>query len=284
MTIILETGAGVRNANSYVTTSFVTTYLTERGRDTENDWASVSSSLKEAAVIAATDFIEKKFGSRFMGSRLISFLFESATAVVAFSGLPTAEDTLTLGSLTYTFKSVLTDGDNEILIGSTASETAENTATKINSTSSDATAVADTVTVTLTALAPGEPGNDTTLSESATNVTVSAFSGGKDGGSQPLSFPRAGLYDRAGVAVLGVPRPLRQATAEYAVRAVAAKLAPDLTTDASGGSVKRKFEQVGPIIEETEYVDGTFNTIQLVPYPEADRLLAQYLGSKGVFR
>lgn len=298
MTLILETGAGVRNANSYVTTSFVTTYLTERNRETENSWSTAVTADQEAAIIAATDFIEKKFASRFRGYRQFNFLGASAEGSVSFAGLPSADETLTVGSTIYTFKSTLTGASNEILIGATAADTATNTNAAINASAddigtlfgngttinTDASATVDSTVITLVAAAPGEPGNDTTLSDTATNVTVTAFSGGKDSGSQPLSFPRAGLYDAAGAAVTGIPRPLRQATAEYAVRALAAKLAPDLTTDASGGSVKRKLEQVGPIIEETEYVDGTFNTITLVPYPEADKLLSQYLAPKGVIR
>lgn len=298
MTLILETGAGVRDANAYVTAAFVTAYLTERNRQTENSWSTSSTALQEAAVIAATDFIEKKFAHKFLGHRQFTLAVVNATATITLTDVPVEDETLTVGSTVYTFKDALTGEADEILIGASASATATNIASAINassgdagtlygegtSTNRDAAAEADGATVTLTARAPGDAGNDTTLSETASNLTATAFSGGRDGGSQPLSFPRCGLYDSVGNAVIGMPRPLRQATAEYAVRALAAKLAPDLTTDASGGSVKRKFEQVGPIIEETEYVDGTFLATQLVPYPEADKLLSQYLGRKGVIR
>ena len=295
MTLVLETGAGVRNANAYASISFVTTYLTERNRVTENSWSTISTTLQAAAIVAATDYIEKRWAAKFGGQRQFTFTPVSASATLTLSGLPVAAETIVIGSETYTFRSALTGVENEILIGATAAATATNIAAAVNATtgddgtlygtgtsvSRDAVASVESAVVTLTSLAPGEAGNDTTLSGTVTNVTIAAFSGGKDGGSQPLSFPRLYLYDRAGNAVLGIPKGLKQATAEYAVRAAAAKLAPDLTTDASGGSVRRKLEQIGPLVEETEYVDGSFLSRLLVPYPEADKLISQYLTGSG---
>lgn len=301
MTLVLETGAGVYAANSYVLSAFVTTYLTARGRQTENGWSTATTAQQDDACIGATDFIEKRFGLKFAGERAYTFSNAFATASLVFTGLPTDTDTITIGQKTYTFVAALSGAADDVLIGGSASTTAQNLTDAINADADaigttfgagtlinrDVSATVDSATVTLTARAYGEGGNDTVLSGTPDNVTVGTFSGGQDGGPQPLSFPRCYLYSAGGQPVLGIPRDLKHATAEYAVRAHAAALMPDLTTDASGGSVKRKKERVGPIEEETEYVSGTFLMQRMPPYPAADSLLTQYLlggGQGGVFR
>jgi hypothetical protein len=301
MTLVLETGAGVYAANSYVLSAFVTTYLTDRGRQTENGWSTATLAQTDDACIGATDFIEKRFGLKFAGERAFSFPNKSATASLIFTGLPSDTDMITIGQKTYTFVAALTGAADEVLIGGTAAATAENLTDAINADTDgegtvygddteinrDVSAAVETATLTLTARAYGEGGDDTVLSGTPDNVTVGTFSGGQDSGPQPLSFPRCYLYTASGLAVLGIPRPLKHACAEYAVRAHAAALMPDLTLDASGGSVKRKKERVGPIEEETEYVSGTFLMQKMPPYPAADALLTQYLiggGQGGVIR
>lgn len=301
MTLVLETGAGVYAANSYVTSAFVTSYLTARGRVTENGWSTATLAQTDDACIGATDYVEKRFSLNFAGERAYSFLNKFATATLIFTGLPSDTNTIVIGQKTYTFVTALSGAADEVLIGGSAAATAQNLTDAINADADaegtthgedteinrDVGATVDTATVTLTARAPGEGGNDTVLSGSPDNVTVGTFSGGQDGGPQPLSFPRVYLYTASGLAVLGVPRPLKHAVAEYAVRAHAAALIPDLTLDASGGSVKRKKERVGPIEEETEYVSGTFLSLKIPPYPAADSLIKQYLlggGVGGVYR
>ena len=69
MTLIVEDGSGVVGANAYMTVAEVTAYLTDRNRQTENSWNSVAAAVAEAAVIAATDFIDRRFGQRFKGTR-----------------------------------------------------------------------------------------------------------------------------------------------------------------------------------------------------------------------
>lgn len=294
--VVIETGAGVRNANTYVDRSFVTTYLADRGRSSENRWSSKSTAAQDAAVVAATDYIEKRWGQRFRGSRLVSFDDVKAEGQIVFTGLPSNAEALTLGDITYTFVSSLTDGNsNEVLIGTDAATMATNLLNALEKDSDTDGATHEGVleanrhvsatrtsgTLDLVAVADGVGGNDTALSTAATNTSVTAFSGGLDGGSQPLSFPRHGLVDASGIAVEGIPRPLKEATAEYAVRAVAAALAPDPNVDAQGASVTKLREKIGPIETETEYLHGSHLSDSLKPYPEADRLLGQYVRAAG---
>lgn len=295
MTVIVETGAGVRTANSYIDAAFVTAYLTERNRETA--WAAAGATIQNASVIAATDYIEHAFGQRFKGSREFVFDYVHATGSIQLTGLPLDGETIVIGSteFTYTFKTALTPAAYEVLIGATAAETASNlndaitqAADQEDVTYGDGTdqnrhVTTDLVTdtITLNALAEGVAGNSTVLTSAATNVTLTALTGGLDGGSQPLSFPRLGLVDRAGVRVLGIPLKLKQAAAEYADRARVALLAPDPDVDATGASIKKKREKAGPIEEETEYVEGTHMQVVLKPYPAADRLLQDYVRSAG---
>jgi len=291
MVLIVETGAGVRGANSYSTGAAVLAYLTARGRETENSFSTIASDAQDEAAIDATAHIENRFALRFKGTKLVAFDELPALGSVAFTGLPTATETVTIGTTTYTFVAALSSPvvANEVLIGADAAATASNlldairaslnagvtfgTGTVANRDTDAEIAVAGTVA--LDATAAGVGGNFTTLSGSPTNVTLTAFAGGADGGSQPLSFPRLGLVDPSGRLVLGVPEAIRSATAEYAVRSVSAALWTDSTT---AGDVTRVREKVGPIETETE---GTGLTRTLLDYPAADQLLQGLLKSLG---
>jgi hypothetical protein len=69
-----------------------------------------------------------------------------------------------------------------------------------------------------------------------------------------------------------MPVKMKQAVAEYALRALTAVLAPDPTTDATGGRVIEKMEKVGPLEERTKYSEA-FSLFLFKPYPAADVLL-----------
>lgn len=64
MAFIVEDGTIVDNANAYVTTIFVDSYFSDR-----NDalWAG-SSSVKQGAIVRATDYIDIRFGSSLIGN------------------------------------------------------------------------------------------------------------------------------------------------------------------------------------------------------------------------
>lgn len=298
MTLVVETGAGVRGANSYVDAAFVTTYLTARNRQTENTWSTKTSAEQDGFCIAATSFLERVFGERIRGTRKFNLPEIDATGSITFTGLPTASETIQIGDQTYTFVSSLSDPAvlDEVAIGADAAGTASNlhdaitgnadgegttyaTGTLVNR---HASATLDGAVVRLTSAAPGVGGNSTVLSGSPTNVTLTAFSGGLDGGSQPLAMPRDSLYDAAGRLVEGVPLAFRHATAEYAVRAAGATLLPDPTLDTYGGTIAERRDKVGPIEEERVYVPGTQGTVLLRRYPEADRLITPFLRPSGV--
>lgn len=95
---------------------------------------------------------------------------------------------------------------------------------------------------------------------------------------QALAFPREELYDRQGNLVEGIPAKLKKAAAEYALRALAGELMPDPTTSETGQTIRSKKEKIGPIEESTSYMEGS-TVSSIKPYPAADRLLTEYIGS-----
>lgn len=288
MALILETGTGIPNANAYASVAFVTGYLTDLGRQTENSWDSSSVPQQEAAIVAATSYIDTRWSGRFLGNKSTFIEGVAARALLTVTGTPAPAETLTVSSKTYTYVGLLDDFNvDEILIGADVSETIENTTAVINS---DFEIIASLRTGTnnqilLSQEVVGVSGNDTPLATTSAGITVTqSFQHGSDGGSQPLEFPRTGLFDSSGYIVEGVPLNVKQATAEYAVRARGSSLFADPTFDDRGRVVQRIMERVGPIETETEYADGAALEQLIRPYPAADRLLSQYLRPAGVTR
>lgn len=96
------------------------------------------------------------------------------------------------------------------------------------------------------------------------------FKGNPETDDQSLSWPRLNVnYD--GI----IPIPLRKATAEYALRALTTKLAPDPVIDETNRMIASKSEKVGPISETTTYATSGTGSAGMIfrPYPAADSLL-----------
>lgn len=125
----------------------------------------------------------------------------------------------------------------------------------------------------------------------------SRFLGFPQSTTQALEWPRLDAIDDDDYLITGVPSKLKKACAEYALRAFnLGELAPDPAlafptrdttgegTTASAGLITRKREKVGPIEEETEYVNLNSSALQnsdggvfLPPYPAADMLIDSLL-------
>lgn len=159
-----ENGTGLTNSNSYTDVAYADGYFTDR---TVTAWLSLTQPAKQAALIAATDYIDKRWGSYFKGCRLTE--------------------------------------------------------------------------------------------------------------TQALEFPRDAFVDENDNGY--IPDALKKATAEYALRASSAPLAPDPVQDPSGYQVSRRMEKVGPIEERTDFAflgPGAVRQL-LTPYPAADMLLRSLL-------
>ena len=265
-----------------MTTAEADAYLSDRGRSAENSWQSLAGSAKQAALIKGTDYIEQRYGHRFLGQKEF-YNLQKARATISFTQAIVAAQTVTIDGTVYT-------ADTEFAVGANLSETIDNLATTISDDAGNA-AEADRIRgwdLIVTADAAGLDGNLITVATNVTGATVSSATllGGTDAYySQPLSFPRANLYGRDGTPIAGIPDKLKWATIEYGVRAAAAELFQDPTVDSSGRSVIRNLERVGPIETEVEYAEGAGVQQLIKPYPAADKWLNEYTGGGGgVFR
>lgn len=103
---------------------------------------------------------------------------------------------------------------------------------------------------------------------------------------QPLAFPRDQLYVGCKL-IEGIPDELKRATFEYAKRVLESdtgELQPDgEDRDETGAVIVKKFEKIGPIETETEYLAGTGSEVR--SYPSADKWLLPFLrGTSGSIR
>jgi hypothetical protein len=115
-----------------------------------------------------------------------------ATGSITFTGLPVANDTVTVAGTAFTAKASASTS-TEFTIGADATATATNLAAKLNAhttISRYVTASSALGVVTLTAAVPGVFGNLVTLSEALTNATVSGatLSGGSEDALFSFSF------------------------------------------------------------------------------------------------
>lgn len=111
----------------------------------------------------------------------------AATGLVTFTGLPVADETVTINGQVYVFKAAAA-GPLEVTIGADADETGDNFAAKVSANSIVVTAANVGGVVTLTAISAGAGGNAITLVEAASNTTVSGatLAGGVD-----VTYPAA---------------------------------------------------------------------------------------------
>lgn len=295
MPLIVETGAGTPGANSYVTAQYITTYLTDRNRLSENGWGTAVAPAQDAAAIAGTQYLETRFGPRIKGRPLLDWIEgRKSEGTLALSANPLENELVTLGAVTYRFVTAL-GLENDVELGADAAESLTRLAAAITMGGAaegvhedtrvnyEATAGVSGSTFTCTARNAGESGDDIAFATTVTGSTISGsdtLTGGIDAGPQPLSFPRAQLRDRHGALVVGVPANVKMATAEYSVRALVAKLDPDPSTDARSSPVLIDRKKFGPFEKKVQYARGAPLVLDR-EYPEADRLLAEYLRPSG---
>ena len=275
--MIIEDGSGIRDANSYTTVSFFRAYHTARGVP-GIDSVTLPDASVEALLVKATDYIDTKWGPYFMGRKMYRAL--QSRSIFTLTDNPSDGDTVTFGSVTYTFADV-PSGNLDVEIAGTSFETLYNLAT-VFATNENADLAGSAFFGDYTSvLHVFTTGDGVSTTESSANGSFNAAtSTGVSSLPQVLEFPRSGLTDRAGNLVRGVPLRLQQATAEYALRAKDGTLAPDLEVDASGMILEGSRQKVGPIETEKTLVRGQL----LRPYPAADRLLTEYVHSGGVIR
>lgn len=115
-----------------------------------------------------------------------------ATATIVSTGAAVNNETMLLLNVTLTAKtSGAVAANGEFNLSATPATQASNIAAAINAVASlqpRVSASANAGTVTVTSLVPGTIGNGLQISESLTNVTVTAFTGGSEGTSYNLAL------------------------------------------------------------------------------------------------
>lgn len=280
MTFIVEDGSGIYEANAYAGRGFVGNYLTSRNRATT--WEAASEEAQKAAIIAATDYIDRRFGPVFLGQKLYDDLTVYASNILQITELPVDGDTVTIGTTVYTFRAAAAVA-YEVTIGATIGEAAGALVGAIAGTgggtgtlahpSASADVLAGVGDVIVRALVVGVLATaiPTTASNPKHVWDYSELIGGLDEAEQVLEFPRT--------VFTGIPVALKQAVAEYAERALAGALMPDPETDATGGALILNRDKVGPVESEQRYAGGVVQIFK--KYPAADRLLLGLISSGG---
>lgn len=100
------------------------------------------------------------------------------------------------------------------------------------------------------------------------------FVGGRRlGREQTTEWPRTNAWDRDRRYINDIPPEVKEACAEYAIRALSQVLNPDPERDATGRPVHSKSQTVGPISESVTFAYGGAYTMPA--YPAADRKLVK---------
>lgn len=67
MAFVVETGAGLSNANSYASVSAADSYVADRGI---TGWTSLTQTVKEQSLVKATDYLEATYRGAWKGNRV----------------------------------------------------------------------------------------------------------------------------------------------------------------------------------------------------------------------
>lgn len=255
--IIVEDGSGLINSNSYASIAETDQYMSARYRSA---WSEATEQQKTAALIAATDYMEARFGYRFLGQRKFP-AHTRAWSVLSSNGKLEENTSITVGDVTI-----------EIPVGATRS--AEFNALK------DALLLSGLLHTRVSAYSfavyaqeDGIAGNEVTVTTTDAEVlswSVPVMQGGSHvPESQALSFPRT-------TDLAGINRNVVKACMEYAERALIQPLAPDPEFGPSGQVVARSMQRIGPIEEEYSYLRNVL--VNMRAYPLADNMLKPVLG------
>jgi len=282
MAIIIENGTGVKGAQTYGAVTAFEAYMLARGTDISE----ITTAIKESSLVKATDYIDTRWGFKFLGQRQYANL--QSRSIFTLSDQPADGETVTVGSAVATFKTAATL-DTEAEIGDTITETLNNLASALAAADTDLDD--DQVVADFLIANPDDPKltcyivrDGVATTEASTNGAFdTALSAGYSGRPQVLEFPRLYLYDKAGIKVDGIPVKLQEAMFEYAYRAQSASLAPDPTVDTSGLRIIGTEKKVGPIVTKTSYAENQVPVITK-PYPAADRLLKEFVSIGGIVR
>lgn len=269
MTLVVEDGTGVAGANSYESLASFKSYHDDRA----NSYAGSDDAAIEAALIRATQYIDRRWRTKFLQACLYPSSIYSRS-VLSLTALPLDGETVTAGDVTITFRTTaaLT---TEAAIGTTPVASLVNLGVALGSNLSEQNVAAVLADPDVAAMAIQMAYDGIAMSETLSNGSFdSATTTGQSSKGQRLEFPRTQF---------GMPQAVRDATSEYALRSLSSSLAPDPTVHASGLVPTMTRERVDVIEEEHRFTQGA-TPVPFRPYPEADALLRPYVRQGGLIR
>lgn len=295
MTLVVEDGSGVVDANSYCDVAFADRYLGDRGR---TDWLDDSVTGKEGFLIRATSYLDRRWGAQLSGIRQYSdHIVEFATNPSPLPILPYASDgllptyatgfvtlltadigagtTLTMGNITYTFTG--SEGDDVFTVARIVADWAHEQASR--NVSVENTTGSGSLKIRALKVGPQDPA----LEISASPPDCFRFSNNgvlTEGGGvpQPLEFPRVGCVRQpryanrinhnavSQVPPNRVPKEIMHATCEYARLLLEdGELAAQHDPGSISGIARNVSEQevqVGPVRTKTRYIGSEIQTVE----------------------
>lgn len=300
---VQNSDGSVSGANAYVTLAEFKSYHGDRG----NDYSAFSDPQINSAIIRATDFIDTRFA--FRGVKQTFGV--KATGTLTGTGNFSLNDSVTIGSKTYTFKAAASQ-PYQVVLGGDLATSLDKLTKALSGTGTpgvdygvgteahgDVTSAHDATTLTVTAVTGGADGNAIPTTETST----AASWGGTTldgGGAQTTEFPRkAGtesfvpfiepfsiplvldgslntftlLVGPDGLQIIGIPVALKRACNEYSFRALVQPLLQDAPAPEGGGLISKHSVQVETIQETFEYQQVQSGGFVLSVYPAADLLL-----------
>ena len=290
MTVRVETGEGVANANSYIGVGYADSYHALRGNTA---WAAATLNARRQALIRACDYIDRRFAGRFRGQHAIEDVVLKANNVLDFNGQPSNNDTVTIGSTVYRWRNAMNQAF-DVLIGATLADSADNLVSAINADPAgsgtlyfagttahpDVNASQDDGSddVFVEAKVGGAAGNSIATLETSANLNwdTPTLLGGDDSARQQLEWPRINAYRNDGHLLDPIPDQLKKAQAEYALQALATSLFLQPTVDATGALITGIREKVGPLETEKTFASGGSVSV-IKPFPNADSLLKELI-------
>jgi hypothetical protein len=126
--------------------------------------------------------------------------------VGTFSGVGTANDTITLNGVVFTLVAAAASA-NQVTIGGTPTQTASNFAAKVNGLSGTTLmhATANGAAVTLNAVTPGTAGNSLAIAESGTGFSFTGAATTLAGGAAAVAGTAIGISAQPAVAGDNIP-------------------------------------------------------------------------------
>lgn len=123
MALTVETGAGLSTAESYVSVSEITAYMTKFNK-TPTGWAALAEAIKESHARIASQYVDARYASQWQGRRSVETqaLAWPRASVVDLDGFTISHQTIPERLKTATIEAAIRSASGTSLMGDLAAE------------------------------------------------------------------------------------------------------------------------------------------------------------------